>query len=722
MGINEMRPFLEDNMVQWSLLRFDFGEGAFKRQKILFLHINGELCPAIPRGKANELTAEVKQLLRGEGGKDPIHASLEIKRGEDATAAYVLERVARYFNVDEKTDANPVAWLLKEYERQIKEASGSKGAKLGGDGDPTGRGRRIPGHESAKLFTNGRDALKAVGEPVGPWNWVFVRPDAKSLELVDGGTDSVDGMRECATVHNDAVLFGLLRMGFGEGRLRRTKYVFVQSNGTKVSPVLRGRAGAAKPAMQDAMAQFAVVSVFLELSEPQDLKLEDVIDRVRRAAIIDDDVIDKDEACKSAFSVEAFRKALAEDQAVATEMRGDAIKGKPPKPNSTLSVKEAVTLLRRTPDAPLNWALFGPNEEWIRCRKSTQVAPTGRNTQLFVPGGGGFIGAHARARSSSPMPVHARHSAADCLDGISEARSSAKVRARSVYPATSKSSVKRRSTLESEVTALGSDTPRGSGPVTPSAFAPRGSGSPDAVSAAVAGAVEAATTKQARVAAPESASPAAPPSAVTVSEFLLSDSAPMSDQTTASMPPIGMVQTVQDFINPGTASAPGAPSTPAVGMESTVPVGTGLSQSTASNFAPPPRVKARIAGPLLKMSGSWHKSWQLRWFEVSAGTLRWWDCREDAESDKAPKGTQELVDMKVRLVPQTASQFCLTTSMGKNKTYVLDANASTQVKNAGWGIESIVCTVTISAADWVKALEQESILRRREPAFSQRQP
>lgn len=113
------------------------------------------------------------------------------------------------------------------------------------------------------------------------------------------------------------------------------------------------------------------------------------------------------------------------------------------------------------------------------------------------------------------------------------------------------------------------------------------------------------------------------------------------------------------------------------------------------------------------MSGSWLKTWQLRWFEVSSGSLAWWNCPQDAESGKPPKGTQELVDMKVRMVPETGSQFCLTTSMGKNKTYVLDANASTSVKNAGWGIDSIRRTITTSATDWVKALEQESIMRRR---------
>lgn len=49
------------------------------------------------------------------------------------------------------------------------------------------------------------------------------------------------------------VLFGLLRLGFGEGRLRRTKYVFIHAIGDRVPAVTRGRLSAQRPQMEEIM-------------------------------------------------------------------------------------------------------------------------------------------------------------------------------------------------------------------------------------------------------------------------------------------------------------------------------------------------------------------------------------------------------------------------------------------------------------------------------------
>lgn len=59
------------------------------------------------------------------------------------------------------------------------------------------------------------------------------------------------------------VLFGLLRLGFGEGRLRRTKYVFIHAIGDRVPAVTRGRLSAQRPQMEEIMGNsvFGQVSV-----------------------------------------------------------------------------------------------------------------------------------------------------------------------------------------------------------------------------------------------------------------------------------------------------------------------------------------------------------------------------------------------------------------------------------------------------------------------------
>lgn len=49
-------------------------------------------------------------------------------------------------------------------------------------------------------FSTGRDALKAVAEPLGPWNWAFFTGGTE-LTVVAGGIGSVEEMRTCYEEH-----------------------------------------------------------------------------------------------------------------------------------------------------------------------------------------------------------------------------------------------------------------------------------------------------------------------------------------------------------------------------------------------------------------------------------------------------------------------------------------------------------------------------------------
>ena len=52
----------------------------------------------------------------------------------------------------------------------------------------------------------------------------------------------------------------------------------------------------------------------MELLTTKDLTLQSVVDRVRRAVVVDDDILARDKATPSVFSVEAFEKALQEEK------------------------------------------------------------------------------------------------------------------------------------------------------------------------------------------------------------------------------------------------------------------------------------------------------------------------------------------------------------------------------------------------------------------------
>mmetsp|Transcript_12832 Transcript_12832/g.40481 ORF Transcript_12832/g.40481 Transcript_12832/m.40481 type:complete len:420 (-) Transcript_12832:136-1395(-) len=370
-GIEEMQEHLDDTAVQWALIRFELGSGAFCRKKFVFLHFNGEECSAVRRGQANAYTAEAQRLLRADN-QEGFHASISMTRKHDVTYEQLLERIGHFF-VKDDIDYN--LKLERERSTRVDQKVPRKSSAKPEAPDLEARpAPAIPGHQSSKYFKTGRDALQSVAEPFGRWNWVLVRPDPEALELAEGGTGSVDEMREHLALHEQEGLSGLLRLGFGAGRLRRTKHVFVHCVSEKVPVVNRGRAAAARPQMQAKFGKLVHCSVSMELAQAEDLTLEDVIERVRRSAIVDDQVLEPDSPTKSAYSVEAFRDALKEERLA-------AVPTPPAQPvtRCSLNVQEKqvadVVRLVHAADGPLNWALFGPNLPRLRSKSGALKGP-----------------------------------------------------------------------------------------------------------------------------------------------------------------------------------------------------------------------------------------------------------------------------------------------------------------------------------------------------------
>lgn len=446
-GVAELQRFLDDRCVLWALLRFDTGSGTFRRHKVILVHFNGELCPPIARGRLNGHLADVQGFLRGHGGAGAsrgFHATLEVKRQRDASVEGLLERLAGFFVSDDIANVS-IQDLRKDYERQIAETQAAAAARRKADGGGLRR-RRSSGAAKAKVLRrpsgpapaggaaalrrgsskggtgplDGKTALLAVGERMGKWNWVLVFPDADALPLVGCGLGSVDEMRSCVEAHGDAVMFGMLRMSFGQGRLRRTKFIFVQASGANVSIIKRGKLSSNRPKMQAALARYANFMLTFEVNHPNDLQQEDVIYRVRRAAVIDDDVLvnldlragqgqGPTPPAKGAYTVDAFREALAEEQAAAAATLGEEEQDDADEagsaedgvsdvdegtPGSELTAEEAVWLVHAA-DEPHNWALFKPSEDMVQRASSRKFAPPMR---LGVPADSG-----ARSKSSPPV-------------------------------------------------------------------------------------------------------------------------------------------------------------------------------------------------------------------------------------------------------------------------------------------------------------------------------
>jgi len=365
-GIDELRASLDDACVQWALLKLDMGSGAFLRQKILFLHMNGANCPAVRRGCVNEQTGEAQRLLCGE---ECFHASLEVTHKSQVTEEYIRERVRNFFIVDDLGD-HSTQWLKRQ---SSLGRPGYKRHKTAPDvwaGDLT---RKVlwPGHYSTMPFKSGREALKSVADG-GLWNWCLVGPDPQ-LSLVSGGSGAFDELRSYLMANRTSVYFGVLRLGFGVGRLRRVKHIFIHAIGEQASAVRRGRHNAARPAVEKALSDFVNCVVPVQITRVEDFTLESVVERLRRSVHVDDDLLDNDLDSRRLFTVEAVREALREERRAAI-FRTPLPKAQArKKPRPDLPVEEAVRLVH----APghVNWAVFGPRE--VKMRRSTSMPVPG---------------------------------------------------------------------------------------------------------------------------------------------------------------------------------------------------------------------------------------------------------------------------------------------------------------------------------------------------------
>ena len=62
--------------------------------------------------------------------------------------------------------------------------------------------------------------MSMVRADLGQYNWVLVAPGGAEPALIDAGNGSVEQMRQ--QLRDDRVCFGLLRMGFGVGKVCRS--------------------------------------------------------------------------------------------------------------------------------------------------------------------------------------------------------------------------------------------------------------------------------------------------------------------------------------------------------------------------------------------------------------------------------------------------------------------------------------------------------------------
>ncbi len=236
-----MATKLDDTTVQFGLANFALGSGSFKRNKLVFVHVQGEKAGAVAKGRLNTLKGAVKECMGAS------HAEVQLYSADECTPEHFIEHLSKVIKVDDMGGFS-ISKLTADYEAMI--------ASAGPAGVPDALERAATRKTAAEMGTvEGAKALEAVKQPLGPFNWALFKA-SDSLELHNAGSMSVNEMTKWMA--DDQVLFGLLRMGFGAGKFRRIKWICLHWAGEKVSPVKRGRANALKKEIMAKLGPFSL--------------------------------------------------------------------------------------------------------------------------------------------------------------------------------------------------------------------------------------------------------------------------------------------------------------------------------------------------------------------------------------------------------------------------------------------------------------------------------
>lgn len=289
-----------------------------------------------------------------------VHGEVGYETVESVNLPQVLADANRFIaggdSVDKSVDFSA---LKRDYEAMI--AKNKK--KKGGDDDSSPDNavsvgaRKTAADLGSKV--DGKSCLKAVREHMGPFNWCLFKPTEGKEDFtgfVNAGSLSLPELVK--SLDETEILFGLIRMGFGIGRFRRTKYIGLSYTGPKVGIVKKAKATGARTAMK---AKLGAVSIDLEVSDSGDLTLTSIIEKIKRATAVDGDGADGD---SSDITVDSFLKALEEEAAANAAFFGDSGKviSSGPKATGLVDVSnmtvDALVKKVKTPGDEVNWAVF----------------------------------------------------------------------------------------------------------------------------------------------------------------------------------------------------------------------------------------------------------------------------------------------------------------------------------------------------------------------------
>jgi len=282
------------------------------------------------------------------------HGNIQFVHKADVTLPYVVEHMGKFFASDHGKHDIDVQKITDDYEKMIEATKVAKLTKTKSFARKTARDfRKKPSGAQVLKWVHAKNAKE------GPFNWALFEPSEKKLDFYNAGSLSVDEMLK--DLDPTKVLAGVVRMSFGKGRFKRTKWIAIWWSGEKVSAMKRGKLNAMKGAMTKMMAPYTLMHT---AQCPDDITLETLIQKVHDYCTIDG----KGEHGEDLYTVEAFMEGLQDELGDNANYFGD--KGDVDEPLETL--EEAVEKVRKFEG--YNWVLMKMNDpkKRRRTRKKTK--------------------------------------------------------------------------------------------------------------------------------------------------------------------------------------------------------------------------------------------------------------------------------------------------------------------------------------------------------------
>ena len=348
-NVNKAFALLDESRVQFMLIKFPIGSGTFQRTKYVYVHFVGPKCGIVKRGKWNAELPNILTLFQAASG-------VEVNSKEQLTFEYLVTELKKVFVADDGTFS--LQKIQEEYNRRIAEqeakaAAGSTAAAEDPNGSPL-RKRKL----AVELGLKTESVLKAIREDCGPFNWATFEPNPTKLTLLEGGSGGLFELAE--QLPDNKVCFGLLRLAFGTGRFRRTKFIFFQWSGDQVGAVAKGKANMQFAEMSSALAPH---STELRLVGRGDVEPQAILDRVKSIFTVDNIQLPTTDGklAKPTFSAEEYIQALLEEQNRTKEFYQETDDGTATAPakKEEFPVLETIQQVRNEKGG-LGWGIFQP--------------------------------------------------------------------------------------------------------------------------------------------------------------------------------------------------------------------------------------------------------------------------------------------------------------------------------------------------------------------------